>query len=128
MEFIHTENAPNPAGHYSQAVKSGGMIFVSGQLPIHPADGNIPAGIEEQARQVLENLEQILLASGSSVDKVVKATVYISDISLWGTFNQIYAEKFGSHKPARAVVPTRDLHHGCLVEVEAVAESGDSIK
>jgi len=122
MEFIHTEKAPVPAGHYSQAVISGGMVYVSGQLPLNPADGSVSAGIEEQASQVLANLEQILVAGGSSLQKVVRVTVYISDISLWGTFNRVFAEKFGNHRPARAVVPTRELHHGFLVEVEAVAE------
>ena len=122
MEFIFTEKAPSPAGHYSQAIISGGLVFVSGQLGIHPDSGEIKATIEEQTAQVLDNLENILIASGSLLDKVVKATLYISDISLWGKVNEIYAERFGSHKPARAVVPSRDLHFGCLIEVEVVAE------
>ena len=122
MEFIFTEKAPSPAGHYSQAIISGELVFVSGQLGIHPDSGEIKATIEEQTAQVLDNLENILIASGSLLDKVVKATLYISDISLWGKVNEIYAERFGSHKPARAVVPTRDLHFGCLIEVEVVAE------
>jgi 2-iminobutanoate/2-iminopropanoate deaminase len=75
-----------------------------------------------QTRQVLNNLENILIDSGSSMGKVVKTTVYISDISLWGEVNAIYAERFGAHKPARAVVPTRELHFGCIIEIEAVAE------
>ena len=70
----------------------------------------------------MNNLENILLASGSSLGLVVKTTVYISDISLWGKVNEIYAVRFGTHKPARAVVPTRELHFGCLIEMEAVAE------
>ncbi len=122
MEFIFTEKAPSPAGHYSQAIVSGGLVFVSGQLPIHPESGEIKSTIEEQTHQVMNNLENILIASASSLDKVVKATLYISDISLWGKVNEIYAERFESHKPARAVVPTRDLHFGCLIEVEVVAE------
>jgi 2-iminobutanoate/2-iminopropanoate deaminase len=122
MERIYTDKAPTPAGHYSQAIISGGLVFVSGQLGIHPDSGEIKATIEEQTAQVLDNLENILIASGSLLDKVVKATLYISDISLWGKVNEIYAERFGSHKPARAVVPTRDLHFGCLIEVEVVAE------
>ena len=122
MEFIFTEKAPSPAGHYSQAIVSGGLVFVSGQLPIHPESGEIKASIEEQTYQVMNNLENILIASDSSLAKVVKATLYISDISLWSKVNEIYAELFGSHKPARSVVPTRDLHFGCLIEVEAVAE------
>ena len=122
MEFIFTEKAPSPAGHYSQAIVSGGLVFVSGQLPIHPQNGEIKPTIEGQVHQVMNNLENILATSGSSMDKVVKATLYISDISLWGKVNEIYAERFGSHKPARAVVPTRELHFGCLIEVEVVAE------
>jgi 2-iminobutanoate/2-iminopropanoate deaminase len=122
MEFIFTEKAPSPAGHYSQAIVSGGLVFVSGQLPIHPQNGEIKPTIEGQVHQVMNNLENILATSGSSLDKVVKATLYISDISLWGKVNEIYAERFGSHKPARAVVPTRELHFGCLIEVEVVAE------
>jgi 2-iminobutanoate/2-iminopropanoate deaminase len=124
MEFIYTKNAPRPAGHYSQAVVSGGFVFVSGQLPIDPLTGNIPPAIDEQAVQVIKNLENILVAAGSSLQKVVKATVYISDISLWGTVNRIYAERFGDHKPARAIVPTRELNNGCLIELEAIAEVG----
>jgi len=122
MEFIFTEKAPSPAGHYSQAIVSGELVFVSGQLPIHPQNGEIKPTIEGQVHQVMNNLENILATSGSSLDKVVKATLYISDISLWGKVNEIYAERFGSHKPARAVVPTRELHFGCLIEVEVVAE------
>ena len=122
MKLIFTKKAPSPAGHYSQAIVSGGLVFVSGQLPIHPQSGEIKATIEEQTHQVMNNLENILAASGSSLNKVVKATLYISDISLWRKVNEIYAERFGSHKPARAVVPTRELHFGCLIEVEVVAE------
>ena len=95
MEFIFTEKAPSPAGHYSQAIVSGGLVFVSGQLPIHPQNGEIKPTIEGQVQQVMNNLENILATSGSSLDKVVKATLYISDISLWGKVNEIYAERFG---------------------------------
>ena len=122
MKSTYTENAPQPAGHYSQAMITGNLVFVSGQLPIHPDSGEIGPSIEEQTRQVLDNLENILVNSGSSLAKVVKTTVYISDISLWGKVNEIYALRFGTHKPARAVVPTRELHFGCLIEIEAVAE------
>jgi 2-iminobutanoate/2-iminopropanoate deaminase len=122
MESIFTGNAPQPAGHYSQAMITGELIFVSGQLPIHPDSGEIRSSIEEQTKQVLDNLENILVDSGSSLAKVVKTTVYISDISLWAKVNEIYALRFGTHKPARAVVPTRELHFGCLIEIEAVAE------
>ncbi len=122
MKSTFTENAPQPAGHYSQAMITDKLVFVSGQLPIHPDSGEIGPSIEEQTKQVLDNLENILVDSGSSLGKVVKTTVYISDISLWGKVNEIYALRFGTHKPARAVVPTRELHFGCLIEIEAVAE------
>jgi 2-iminobutanoate/2-iminopropanoate deaminase len=122
MKSTFTENAPAPAGHYSQAMITGKLVFVSGQLPIHPDSGDIRPSIEEQTRQVLDNLENILADSDSSLAKVVKTTIYISDISLWGKVNEIYALRFRTHKPARAVVPTRELHFGCLIEIEAVAE------
>jgi 2-iminobutanoate/2-iminopropanoate deaminase len=122
MKSTFTENAPAPAGHYSQAMITGKLVFVSGQLPIHPDSGDIRPSIEEQTRQVLDNLENILADSDSSLAKVVKTTIYISDISLWGKVNEIYALRFRTHKPVRAVVHTRELHFGCLIEIEAVAE------
>lgn len=122
MKYIQTDKSPSPGGHYSQATVSGGFVFVSGQLPIDPVSGGIGSSIADQTRQVLDNLENILEAAGSSFKHVVKSTVYISDISLWGEVNRIYTERFGNHKPARAVVPTRELHFGCLIEIEAIAE------
>ncbi len=123
MEFIKTSNAPAPAGHYSQAVVYNDLIFVSGQLPINPLiKEKITGTIEEQAHQTLKNVKAILEAAGSNLQNVLKTTVYISDISLWGPVNEIYAEYFGNHKPARAIVPTRELHHGFKIEVEAVAK------
>lgn len=122
MKFIKTANAPTPAGHYSQAVAVNGMLFVSGQLAVKPETRERLLGsIEEQTLQTLKNVKAIVEAAGSDLSKVVKTTVYISDIELWGTVNKIYADFFGDHKPARAVVPTRALHHGFLVEIEAVA-------
>jgi len=122
MQFISTSNAPTPAGHYSQAVISENLIFVSGQLPIIPGDrAGTPGPIEEQTSQVLTNLRNILEAAGSGLHHVIKTTVYISDISLWGDVNKVYAEFFGDHKPARAVVPTRELHFGYQIEMEAIA-------
>ena len=109
-------------GHYSQAVISGGLIFVSGQLPMDPVTGKVKDSIQEQAVQVLDNLQNILEAAGASLRNVVKVTGYISDVSLWGEVNEVYAERFGDHRPARAVVPCRELPRGCLVELEAIAE------
>ena len=122
MRMISTPDAPSPAGHYSQAVVYGDTVYVSGQLAVDPATGEKGAGsIEDQTRLALRNIEQILLSAGSDLDHVIKTTAYISDVELWGGVNQAYAEVFGDHRPARAVVPSRDLHYGCLVEIEAIA-------
>lgn len=121
MEPVFTADAPAPAGHYSQAVRHGNLLFVSGMLPIRPDGTKVAGSVEAQTRQALANVEAVLLAAGSNRDKVVKTTVYVSDISLWGRVNAEYAAFFGDHRPARAVVPTRELHFGLLVEIEAVA-------
>jgi 2-iminobutanoate/2-iminopropanoate deaminase len=122
MELIETDKAPLPAGHYSQAIVHCGLVYVSGQLPIDPKTGERRTGsIEKQTRMVLQNLSAILEASNSSLNQVLKVTVFISDISLWGKVNEVYAEIFGDHRPARAIVPTRDLHFGFQIEVDAIA-------
>ncbi len=122
MKFIESPNAPFPVGHYSQAVVYNDLIFISGQLPINPVTNEtVTASIEEQAHQALKNVKAILEAAGSNLQNVLKTTVYISDIDLWGPVNEIYASYFGNHKPARAIVPTRELHHGLNIEIEAVA-------
>ncbi|MGB9594032.1 MAG: RidA family protein [Anaerolineae bacterium] len=122
MHAITTPDAPMPAGHYAQAIVHDGLVFVSGQLPIDPRTGHKRVGsIEEQTEQALRNVEAILRASGSSLNKVLKTTVYVSDIALWDRVNAVYARFFGDHRPARAVVPTRELHFGFQVEIEAIA-------
>ena len=122
MKTIHTANAPAPAGHYSQAIVHGGMVYVAGQLPIDPARPEHHVGpIEAQTEQVLRNVSEILQAAGSSLNHVVQMTIYVSDISLWGQINTVYARVMGDHRPARAVVPTRDLHYGYQIEVQAIA-------
>jgi 2-iminobutanoate/2-iminopropanoate deaminase len=122
MRMISTPDAPSPAGHYSQAVVYGDTVYVSGQLAVDPITGEKGVGsIEEQTRLTLRNIEQILLAAGSDLAHVIKTTAYISDVELWGGVNQAYAEVFGDHRPARAVVPSRELNYGCLVEIEAIA-------
>ena len=126
MDFIETPKAPRPAGHYSQAVIHQGLVYVSGQLPIDPKTGEKRIGsIEEQALQALNNVKAILEAAGSDLVCVLKTTVYISDIGLWDRVNAVYATVFGDHRPARAVVPTRELHFGFQVEIEAVAALKD---
>ena len=122
MIEISTPDAPGPAGHYSQAIVHGEMVYVSGQLPIDPQTGEKLVGsIEEQTEQALHNLAAILKAADSDLDQVVKTTVYISDIQLWGRVNAVYSRFFGKHRPARAVVPTRELHFGFQIEIEAIA-------
>ena len=111
MKEISTQNAPKPAGHYSQAIVHNNIVYVSGQLPIDPKTGEKRLGsIEEQTEQALKNLSEILKAAGSNINQVIKTTVYVSDIKLWGRVNAVYARFFGEHRPARAVVPTRNLH------------------
>ena len=122
MKEIFTNDAPSPGGHYSQAVEYQGLIYVSGQLPVNPESKEKNIGsIEEQTEQVLTNLEAILKSCNSSKNRVLKVTVYISDIALWDRVNSVYARFFGDHRPARAVVPTRELHFGYQIEVEAIA-------
>jgi len=119
---IYGENAPKPAGHYSQAIVHHNTVYVSGQLPIDPKTGEKRTGpIEEQTEQALSNLSEILKAAGSSLSQVLKTTVYLSDIELWSRVNAVYARFFGEHRPARSVVPTRNLHFGFQVEIEAMA-------
>ena len=122
MEFILTENAAPPGGHYSQAVKNNGLVYLSGIIPIDKDGNHIDVNdFEKQAKQVLKNADAILKEAGSSKDDVLKATVYVADIENWPEFNKIYAEFFGDHKPARCVVPVPGLHYGFGVEVEMIA-------
>lgn len=127
IELIHTSNAPSPAGHYSQAVVHQGLVYVAGQLSIDPRTGEKRLGsIEEQTEQTLNNVGEILRAAGSDLSRVLKMTVYISDIKLWGAVNEVYARIMGAHRPARAVIPTRELHHGFLIEIDAIAATRDA--
>jgi 2-iminobutanoate/2-iminopropanoate deaminase len=127
MKKIVSNEAPQPAGHYSQAIEHEGLVYVSGQLPVNPKSEEKYAGtIEEQTEQALSNLEAILRKAGSGKDHVLKVTVYISDIALWDRVNSVYAHFFGDHRPARAIVPTRELHFGFQVEIDAIAAVIDS--
>ncbi len=121
MRFI--EGLTSKGGHYSPGIVAGGMLYVSGQLPIDPGTGKIAeGGIREQTKQALANVGRVLEAAGCRREDVVMCRVYISDMGNWDAVNEVYAEFFGAHKPARAVVPTRELHHGALGEIEATAE------
>lgn len=123
MKTITTDNALKPSGHYSQAIAYNGLIYTSGQLAFDHETGEKRQGsIEEETRQVLTNMELVLKEAGSSREKVLKTTLYLSDIALWDRVNRVYADFFGDHKPARSVVPTHgELHFGFHVELEAVA-------
>ena len=122
MQLISTPDAPLPAGHYSQAVVHDGVVYVAGQLPIVPGQASPTVGsMADQTRQTLRNVQAILRAAGTDLDRLLQLTVYISDISLWGEVNAACAEVLGAHRPARAVVPVKDLHYGYQVEIQAVA-------
>ncbi len=121
MQFISTNKAAQALGHYSQAVSHGGVLYISGQLPIYP-NGELELGdISAQTQVALENIKGILEASNATLQDVLKVTIFISDISLWAEANQVYAAFFGSHKPARAAVPVGNLPKGFLIEIEAIA-------
>jgi 2-iminobutanoate/2-iminopropanoate deaminase len=124
MHAIHTDSAPVALGHYSQAIVSGGFVFASGQLPINPATGQIEAeSIEDQVAQAMANVAAILEAAGSSLDRVVKVTLYLGDMGLFERANLSYALAFGDHRPARSAVPTLTLPRGALIEIDVVAET-----
>jgi 2-iminobutanoate/2-iminopropanoate deaminase len=126
IRYIQTPDAPAPAGHYSQAVVYNGLVFVAGQLSIDPRTGEKKLGsIEEQTEQTLKNVSEILKAANSDLSRVLKMTVYIADINLWSAVNSVYAKIMGEHRPARAVVPTKELHYGFLIEIEAVAATSE---
>ena len=126
IKTVQTPGAPVPAGHYSQAVVHNGLVYVAGQLSIDPKTGEGLAGsVEEQTERALRNVAAILEAAGSGLDRVLKVTIYVSDVSLWGAVNETYARVMGGHRPARAVVPAGDLRHGLLVEIEAIAATRD---
>ncbi len=126
MEIIQTPEATPPAGHYSQAVRANGFVFVSGQLGFLPPAGPgqrpvLASGAAAQTQEALRSIQAILAAAGSSLSAVVNATVYIPDVGLWDEVNGVYEACFGAHRPARAIVPTRELHFGALVEISVIA-------
>ena len=122
MEYIQTDNALKPAGHYSQAIKYGGLLYVSGQLPIDPDTGNkVNGDITEQANRVFDNLKLILEQADTELNKVIKLVIYISSVELWDQVNDICGDYFVEHKPVRTIVPTRDLHFGFNIEVDCIA-------
>lgn len=126
MDIISTPHATPPAGHYSQAVRANGFVFVSGQLgflpPARPGEPpRLAQGVAAQTEAALRSLAAILQAAGASMSAVVNVTVYIPDVGMWNEVNGVYERSFGDHRPARTIVPTRELHYGALVEISAVA-------
>ncbi len=121
MKIISTQNMPKANGHYSQCIEHNGMLYLSGQLPFHPHTREKSDDIEGQTLQVLQNVELILTEAGSTKEKILQMRIYIPDVQLWEAVNKVYAQFFDTHKPTRCVVPTRELHYGCLIEVEATA-------
>ncbi len=126
MEKVQIKNAPEPKGHYSSAVVHNGLIFVSGQLPRNAETGEVETGsIEAQTELALRNVEQILLAANSDLNYVLQFTIYVSEMELWDKVNETYARILGEHKPARTIVPVKDLHFGTKIEIQAVAAVKD---
>jgi 2-iminobutanoate/2-iminopropanoate deaminase len=122
IQAITTQTAPQPFGHYAQATEAAGVVYVSGQLAARP-DGTSLADqpFEVQARQALANIIAIVEGAGLGRDRIAKVTAYLVGVEYWPAFNAIYAEVLGNHRPARAVVPVPALHHGYLIELEAIA-------
>lgn len=121
MKVVVSKNAPKAIGPYSQAMISGHLVFTSGQLPVNPETGTIAEGIKEQAEQSCKNVGAVLTGAGSSFEKVVKTTCFLSDIADFASFNEVY-EKYFVSKPARSCFAVRDLPKGALCEIECVAE------
>ena len=124
MKTIHTDKAPKAIGPYSQAIEAGGLVFLSGQLPVNPSTGEfVEGGIKEQTRQSLTNAQQVLQAAGTDPSRVVKTTVFLSDMDNFGAMNEVYAEFFSQPFPARSAFAVRTLPKGALVEIECIAEA-----
>ena len=122
-EIIYTKNAPDAIGPYSQAVKTGTLVFTSGQIAINPASGSVEAQtIEQQTEQVCKNLAAVLSEAGTSLDKVIKTVCFLADMNDFAKFNEVYGKYFTS-KPARSCVAVKTLPKNVLVEVEAIAEA-----
>lgn len=123
MEIISSPNAPAAVGPYSQAVRTGNLLFCSGQIPIDPTTGKIEAeDVEGQARQVIKNIKAVLGAAGLSIQHVVKSTMFLQDMGDFGKVNPIYEEGYEGHKPARSTIQVAKLPLGSLVEIEVIAE------
>lgn len=122
IESVHTAEAPQAIGPYSQAIKAGGLIFASGQIPLDPATMQMVEGdIGRQTKRVLENLKAVLAAAGSSLERVVKTTVYLADMGDFAAMNEVYGRYFGATKPARSTVEAARLPRDARVEIDVIA-------
>ena len=120
--IISTDKAPKAIGPYSQAVKGGGFLFLSGQIPLDPATGEfVPGGIREQTEQVMDNIAAVLAEAGVGFDAVVKATIFLTDLANFGVVNEVYGSRFSAAPPARSTVEVKGLPRGALVEIEVLA-------
>ncbi len=121
-EVVYTEKAPKPIGPYSQAIKVGNTIYLSGQIPIDPSTNKVISGdIVTQTKRVLDNIKAVLEAAGFSLEDVVKVTVFLKDLSLFNRFNEVYSEYFKNRPPARTTVEVSNLPKGVLIEIDAIA-------
>lgn len=126
MQSIQPSDQPQPKGHYSPGIEHNGLIFVSGQLPMDLVTREPFTGpIEEQTELALKNVEAVLKAGGSDLSGVIQMTIYVSDMELWGAVNAAYARVMGNHRPARAIVPVKDLHFDTKIEIQAIAAKKD---
>ena len=121
MEFVATPNAPQAIGPYSQAVKHAGLVYTSGQIALTPAGEMTEEDIVKQTHQVMKNVSAVLEAAGSSLNGVIKTTIFLSDMDNFVTVNEIYAEYFGDHKPARATVAVKTLPKNAMIEIDCIA-------
>ncbi|MGF7058155.1 RidA family protein [Brassicibacter mesophilus] len=120
IKAINSSKAPAAIGPYSHSVLAGNLLFVSGQLPIDPTNGEMPQDVQQQTKQSLENCKAILEEAGATLNDVVKATIFIKDMNQFGKINEVYAEYFNEHKPARACVEVARLPKDALVEIEMI--------
>ncbi|GKU77097.1 RidA family protein [Paenibacillus sp. L3-i20] len=123
LQVVSTDQAPAAIGPYSQAIKLGGLLFTSGQIPLDASGVLVEGGIEEQTHQVFKNLKAVLAEAGSSLNDVVKATVFLKDMNQFATMNGIYESYFGAHKPARSAVEVARLPKDVLVEIEVISST-----
>lgn len=126
IQAVSAADAPAPGGHYAQAIVHGGLVYVSGQLPVVQGKPHDPgAPFETQVRRALDNVAAVLAASGSSLARTLRMSAYVVGAENWSAFNSVYAQVLGAAKPARSVIPVPELHHGYLVEIDAIAAQGE---